>query len=266
MINNDDIRKTHEELEKLKTGAEERLLKAPEGSLKLSFQRGKYRYYYCDEANQKKYMYLNRKQEDLIRRLAQKKYDEYFIKAISNQLQATKKIEEIYDSDEPYNVLQKLPYEYSNLIKPVLLSDEEYIKNWYEEKHREMELIKNKYDIEGSIISKRGEPVRSKSEKIIADLLAEHNIPYVYECPLLLEDSYVFPDFTVLNVRERREKYYEHFGMMDDANYVARTIRKIEEYEHAGIWPGEKLLMSFETSRTSFDMRLIEDNIRLFLT
>lgn len=265
MINNNDIRKTREELETLKTEAERRLLKAPNGSLKVSFQRGKYRYYYCDETNQKRYKYLSKKQEELIKELAQKKYDEYLVKAVSKQLQATKKMEEIYDSGELYNVLQKLPSEYHNLIKPVILSDEEYINNWYVEKYHAMELIKNRFVIEGSILTKRGEPVRSKSEKIIADLLSEYNVPYVYECPLLLEDSYVFPDFTVLNVRERREKYYEHFGMMDDTNYVARTIRKIEDYERAGIWPGEKLLMSFETSRTSFDMRLIEDNIRLFL-
>ena len=50
----------------------------------------------------------------------------------------------------------------------------------------------------------RGERVRSKSEKIIADELDRHGIPYHYEMPLLLrvdgQMKEFHPDFTIMNV------------------------------------------------------------------
>ena len=56
------------------------------------------------------------------------------------------------------------------------------------------------------LITEKGEYVRSKSEKIIADTLTKNNINYVYELPLRLKGyGTVKPDFTVLNKRTRHE-------------------------------------------------------------
>ena len=77
----------------------------------------------------------------------------------------------------------------------------------------------------------RGERVRSKSEVIIANLMAKENIPYKYECPLYLNGfGTVHPDFTALNVRERKEYYWEHLGMMEDPEYSEKAVRKISAY------------------------------------
>lgn len=52
--------------------------------------------------------------------------------------------------------------------------------------------------------------MRSKSEVIIADLLNKEGIPYRYEFPLYLKEfNTVYPDFTILNVRKRKEIYWE---------------------------------------------------------
>lgn len=56
----------------------------------------------------------------------------------------------------------------------------------------------------------KGEKVRSKSEVIIADVLSREGIPYRYEYPLYLKGiGKVHPDFTVLNVKQRKEIYWE---------------------------------------------------------
>ena len=66
----------------------------------------------------------------------------------------------------------------------------------------------------------------SKSEIILADLLNRNGIPYRYEYPVHLKGwGKVYPDFTLLDVRKRREIYWEHFGMMDDSEYAEKAIQ-----------------------------------------
>ena len=71
-----------------------------------------------------------------------------------------------------------------------------------------MSKVSEKYILIGgdnAIITEKGEAVRSKSEKIIADKLYMKEIPYVYEQPLYLKGyGYVVPDFKILNVRTKK--------------------------------------------------------------
>ena len=53
--------------------------------------------------------------------------------------------------------------------------------------------------------------------------------------------------------------------MMDDTRYSEKTIQKIELYEKNGIFPGEKLLMTFETSKHTLNMMLVEQMITKYL-
>ena len=111
----------------------------------------------------------------------------------------------------------------------------------------------------------KGERVRSKSEKIIADALEREDIPYRYEYPVCLSgDLYIYPDFMVLNKRTRKEYFLEHFGMMDNPEYAEKMIRKIEEFEKNGIFPGEKLLMTFETRNRPLNTTVFEKIIQEF--
>lgn len=109
------------------------------------------------------------------------------------------------------------------------------------------------------IYTEKGERVRSKSEKIIADKLFLLGIPYRYECPLHLSDRLVvYPDFTILRVAERKELYWEHFGMMDDADYVENVMLKISSYEKNGVFLGIDLFATFETSRKPLNARALD--------
>ena len=115
----------------------------------------------------------------------------------------------------------------------------------------------------------RGERVRSKSEKIIADELARQKIPYKYEKPLVLfvdgKQKQFFPDFTVLNKTTGKIIYLEHLGMMDNSYYYNNTLNKLDIYEKNGLLIGKDILIFNESSRQPLNTRTIDDYINEFL-
>ena len=58
----------------------------------------------------------------------------------------------------------------------------------------------------------------------------------------------IHPDFTVLHVKERRQIYWEHRGMMDDKDYATRSVLRIKNYMKNGIFIGHDLIITEETS------------------
>ena len=72
----------------------------------------------------------------------------------------------------------------------------------------------------------------------------------------------VYPDFKLLNVNTREEVLLEHFGMMDDAEYVEKNMRKLRLYEKNGYFLGKELLLTFETSQVPFDFRNFENMLK----
>ena len=119
-------------------------------------------------------------------------------------------------------------------------------------------LAQKDYDKKVLQASEKGERVRSKSEIIIANLLNKQGIPYRYEYPVYLSGwGKVYPDFTLLNVRERKEIYWEHLGRMSDADYAEMAIQKIALYEQNNIFIGDKLILTFETQNHPLNQKHI---------
>ena len=115
-------------------------------------------------------------------------------------------------------------------------------------------------------VTDSGCTVRSKSEKIIADLLTAYNIPYIYEPRVVLESGRViYPDFAVLNVAKRKTYYWEHFGLVGDVEYSVKNFSKICEYEYCGIGLGKGLIVSFESSEYPLSTRRLKDKIEYYL-
>ncbi len=119
------------------------------------------------------------------------------------------------------------------MVVPVYETDEQFINQWNIAKYQK----KPFFDGEPELYTSKGERVRSKSETIIADLLAREGVPYRYEYPVKLRVPWVVsgmqtitqlhPDSMVLNVRTREVYYWEHFGMMDDPDYLKKNLKKI---------------------------------------
>jgi hypothetical protein len=102
--------------------------------------------------------------------------------------------------------------------------------------------------------------VRSKSEVIIANLLAAEKIPFRYEVPLFAPDgTFYLPDFTI---EWRGTKYFwEHLGMLDKPDYKEKWEQKRRWY--AKHFPTAALLVTEESrtlSRTA--QKLIKDTFR----
>jgi len=121
---------------------------------------------------------------------------------------------------------------------------------------------------ESNLIHKtaRGELVRSKSEVIVADSLFYAGIDYKYEKELDLgEDGRRSPDFTIDDPESGTVYYWEHCGMMSNADYRRRWEAKKELYEKHGIIEGKNLIISYDKPDKSINSQEIKELINKFL-
>ena len=258
----DDMEKQLSEIEKYINLAEKRLRKSKGIEKRVvctSTRKNGYQYYFMEEG---KRIYVKSKDMDLIRKIVQKNYDE----AVHNELLKMRyhltRFLKLYDIDQIKNVYSKLAGARKPLVIPLISTDEQYIDEWYET-HKGGQ---NTYPDSGIYMTARGEEVRSKSEKIIADLFDKYNVPYCYEPKLeLLDDQVVYPDFVVLNVRRRKTLYWEHFGLISDGEYAKKTCRKLNLYEENGYSVGKDILFSMESETRPLNIKQIEKAIKMNL-
>ena len=185
---------------------------------------------------------------------------------INNKLQKMQKklsriardIKEV-DLTEITGVYEKQAKAKKSYITPIIESNESFIARWYEE-HKGAQ---NTFPIEGNIYTERGEHVRSKSEKILADLFYKYDIPYVYEPKIKMNNGHmVCPDFALLNKETRQTIYWEHLGLINQDEYAVRNLEKLHEYEESSLILGENLLISIESTKKGLNTKLVEMQIK----
>lgn len=249
-------------LEKIVSMTDKRLKDVPQGSLRLSKSNGKIQYYHCRPDTGKNGEYISKKNIKLIQKLAQRSYDEKISRLAKKRLAQIRKITKDYADDEIEKILLKEHYEKRKLIDPVEMPWEQQVEKWISETYKG-KALKNDTPV---ILTERGERVRSKSEKILADYFHHRGIRYKYEHPLYLKGyGTVYPDFTFLSKKTGKEIYWEHDGKMDDPSYAQNAVRKIHAYVENDIYPGESLILTFETAKTVLDTKLIEKIICRYL-
>ena len=238
--------------------------KAPAGSLRVTSSNRVTQYYHKTLAGDNCGRYIPAKNRRLAKALAQKDYDQQLIESLKKEsrlLQNTLKVYEHLNKNSTLaeKLFPKLHIKRHPLITPVTLPDQEFAKKWQSVDYEKKPFAPDAPEL----FTSRGERVRSKSEIIIADVLTRLGIPYRYEYPVELttesgEHRLFHPDFLCLNLRTREEFLWEHLGMMDDAEYSARAVRKLALYEKNGIFPGKNLIISMETSEKPASSRQIE--------
>ncbi len=247
---------------KLRTEKEKQLEKAPEGYLRVCKHRGKVQYYQRKDSKDFNGVYIRERELEIAQRLAQRDYDEQVLRKVEKELKAIDKFFAGCPKIKAEDIYQELHQGRQKLVQPISVPQTKYISDWEQATYNGKEI-----DITiPEIYTAKGERVRSKSEVIIADILNSEQIPYRYEAPLYLNGWGIFhPDFTVLHVRERKEVYWEHFGMMDDVEYVEKAVQKIMIYVQNGIIPGKNLILTYETKKSPLNQKIIRMMIQEYL-
>ena len=244
-----------EQNRKLQRIVEKSMKKAPEGCLIVSKSNGITQFFQKTDKMQKKGKYLKKSEEKKIYALAQKDYDIALYNELKKQEVQMEKGLKYLPERELTDVFENLTEARKFYVEPRVISADEYVKQWESEEYESNPFHKENKRFE----TERGEFVRSKSEKIIADKLYAMRVPYRYEYPLRTERmGTIYPDFTLLCVASRREYYLEHFGMMDNSDYCDKALRRIQELAHEGIVLGKNLFATFESSTVALDIKELE--------
>lgn len=232
--------------------------------------RGKPQWFHVTNVENPKGCYISESKVKLARALAQKGYDENVLSVAIRDMASIEQF--LKDFSEVDSIFEAMHSGRQALVNPVRLPDKLYVENWTKVKYSGRSFMADAPVLNTA----RGERVRSKSEVIIADTLFRMKIPYRYEYPHRMrvapngskasEKSLLFyPDFTCLNVRTRREFVWEHFGLVDDAEYAKQMVLKMENFAKNGYFPGDGLIASMESAETPLSTNMVELLVRKYL-
>ena len=237
------------------------LKQAPRGLLRISKKKTRYQFFKTDGVNNKKRIYITRKNIVIARNLAQRDYLNKLLPQLKKNLNILDKFIKTCNSKNLENCYSALSPARKTLVSPFFIDDETYARQWQNQVFE-----RKKEQPEEPLLTMKNESVRSKSEVIIANLLNTRNIPYHYEYPVVTcQGVTLHPDFLCLNKRTRQEFYWEHCGFMSDPEYTENLVWRLSEYSNNGIIPGKNLILTMETARIHLSTKYVESIIQEFL-
>ena len=264
-FNLDELNERLITIEKIIRIKEKNLENAPNGRLRISIEENNTRYYFRHEGGNTNGKYLRTPNNVLVKQLAQKTYDEKILKNLKTESFYLNKLCQFYKKNDVNRIFQKLTEERKKLVEPITLENDKYAQKWLQEKEKFLE-NSSLPPSDKDFFTDKGEHVRSKSEVIIANILDRMGVPYCYEFPLKLKNNVtVHPDFCCLNLRTRKEIFWEHFGMMDENNYSENAVKKIRDYTENGYFAGDSFIYTMETSEQSLNTKEIEKIVKNYL-
>ncbi len=218
----------------------------PPGKL-MVYKNGQHVRWYV-QYDQGKRGYLSKESEELAKQLAMKVYLTARLEDEQRNLKGIEMLMKIHGFKNGEKTSSEAQKVLSNpLIKPLLMNQilelSQYTEYWLSRPYPSMAPFQE----ERRIRAVNGLMVRSKSEAGIVSVLLNRNIPFLYEYPLDLSGSVIYPDFTLLDIHDNSESFLEHLGMMDNPRYARDAAKKIAAYGLKGIIPSRNLILTFET-------------------
>lgn len=214
--------------------------KFPKGELLCSKNDKRYKWYLKDLEGTS---YLPKSKIELAEKLALKKYYMYKKQELESCLSACNiYMRKMMLKEGKAEKLFEHP-EYGRLLEKYFLPINEELRKWqtapYEKstKHEEDLVVKGT----------QGKMLRSKSEAIIDMMLYKNKIPFRYEEELLLDGISFYPDFVIRHPTTGDFYYWEHFGMMDEKDYINHAYDKLKIYCKNGIIPSINLITTYES-------------------
>lgn len=200
-----------------------------------------------------KYVYLDKSSTKLRDQLAFNKYYEEINVLLQKRLSQFESILEDFSDHELDEVFEKIGLPEDSLVKPIFPTMNQKFNKWKSIKSHPR-ILPNAPEI----YTNNGEKVYSKSEKILADRLFIHGISYKYEAPLEIENKVYYPDFTIYSKKLDKIIYWEHLGMMENSNYEERNFNKLNKFTLNGIYAGSNLIITYESSSTYLNDKVID--------
>lgn len=224
----------------------------PEGNFSC-ITNGKYYKWFCSINS--KQTYIPKSQKTQAQKLAYKHYLSLQLSFLNQELQATNAY--LNTPKEPASPLLSQSG-YQELLSAFIPSPEiqEWINIPYPKNSAHPETLLYK--------APSGNLVRSKSEVLIDLALTRRNIPFRYECALELNETTLFPDFTILHPETQEIIYWEHFGMMDKATYSQNAFSKLQFYTSNGLVPSINLITTFETKEHPLTLETIDQMLEIY--
>lgn len=271
-MNKGTLRKELEMLKEWEKSGLSYIESAPKGTIVISKNHNTYQYYRKTNETNAHGCYIKKKDRDLVKKILQKEYIKRCLPQIRQQIRIIEDFLKMYNLEKIEKVYEDMSEAKRIYVNPYIAPMELYAKQWEDSKIKEKnslsEFITDKYELteDKGIWTERGELVRSKSEKILADKFYRMGLPYVYECPLMIQGyGYICPDFVVLNKFTRKEYYWEHFGLMSDKDYCEKSVKKMNQYIKNEIYPGDKLISTYETEKSVIDFKVVDEMIEKYL-
>lgn len=244
-------------LENAEKEIEKTLKNTPKGKLRCSTSRGCFQYYQGKT-------YLNKDKREFVEQLAQKEYCNSIkstIRKLKNNLELVIKV---YKEEELEQIYRKMCPARKAVVNPLFKPIEEIISEF-----NKIEYIGKEFNDKSEYYTSKGERVRSKSEKIIADELCRYGVPYKYEMPIELTSwnkvVIIYSDFTALNKKTGKKWIIEHLGIMDNPEYYNKAMLKLETYEKNNIMLGDGLLIFHETATIPLNIKVVQRYIEKYL-
>jgi len=221
--------------------------KKPDGALKICRKKSG-SYFYVRKNGRVKYIRLSNL--SAARKLAQQEFEWKSESEIRHYIEVLEEAALIADTWPWDSVISAMPPEKRALTSLPVKSDEEKVADWLAGGYVTLTFRKD----ERIHHSADGGSYRSKSEAMLADLLHENGIAFIYERELFLQGvGKVYPDFTLFLPGSGREIILEHFGMIDNYEYACRAAKKIQDYAENGYILGDNLFCTFEAMRVPLD-------------
>lgn len=214
--------------------------KFPEGELLCSKNGNRYKWHLKDKQG---ISYLSKSNRPVAESLALKKYYTYKKQELESNLSACDAyLRKMKSREDKAEKLLSHP-EYGKLLEKHFIPMKEELRKWQSKNYERSDLHKENLIIQGT----QGKMLRSKSEAIIDMMLYHNKIPFHYEEKLVLDGIIIYPDFVIRHPVTGKYYYWEHFGMMDEEEYLNHACTKIKRYCQNGIVPSVNLIMTFET-------------------
>lgn len=242
----------HKLIEKTIKQIKQQLNDLPEGKIFCAKNGKYYKWYLTDGKTQ---TYLPKKKRKLAEKLTAKKYLTCLLEDMTHEKKAIEFYLRHHNSkgSTAEQLLLRTP-EYKDLLLPYFQPISQELYEWTispfdsNTKYPE-QLIHQTFS---------GSYVRSKSEVLIDMVLKNHRIPFRYEALLQLGNTVLYPDFTIRHPENGKFYYWEHFGLMDDKNYVQNMHSKLKLYTAHGIIPSIQLITTYETKDVPLTVESIE--------